>query len=302
MERFLSEFDLLESDVVIKPNWTSADYGFYTDAQALELLLSCVNGRKYVVEGYMFGRTDGSIEINAANGRANWDWLREQDRRFLESTGMGELLAKYDVEYINVTEEWWSGRCVPESQIREIVETRLKPIAHQELYGAIPSKLFALRRLPLVSYSKFKYVVPEVSNFSSFSMKNMFGLIPVPNREHYHGADFDVGLSRSIVDIVSIYKALFTVIGLVEGVYHIPVTRPEGQNKYRMIWTEYDVIENVGLMLGSRDLLTLDAYANQLAGIDPETRAFLRIGEEVFGAWDRGELSHITDEMCELFR
>jgi hypothetical protein len=31
-----------------------------------------------------------------------------------------------------------------------------------------------------------------------------------------------------------------------------------------MIWTECDVIENTGIILGSEDMATLDVYANKL--------------------------------------
>jgi hypothetical protein len=127
-------------------------------------------------------------------------------------------------------------------------------------------------------------------------------LIPVPNREYYHGSDFDMGLSRSIVDIVTIYKALFRVVGICEGIYHIPLTREEGKNKYKMIWTDYDVIENAGLILGSEELVTLEAYINKLIGLDPDKRSILKIGEEVFGKWDRDELKYISEDRCEALR
>ncbi len=302
MAQFLNRIGKFDQGIVIKPNWTSGDYGFYTDAEAMELLLRELSGPIYVVESFMFGRTDGTIEIRPDNGREHWEWLREQDKRFLAESGIGELLERYDAEYINVTEEWWSGRCMPEEEIRSRVESRYAPIRHKELYNGVPRRLYELRHLPFVSYAKFKYNDPDVSNFSSFSMKNVFGMIPVPNREFYHGADQDIGLSRSIIDIVSIYRSLFEMYGIVEGVYKIPVTRKDGENRYEMIWTEYDVIEDAGIIIGSQDLLTLDAYANKLVGIDPDTRAFLRFGSEVFGQWNREELSKITPSMKAIFR
>lgn len=302
MKRFLEKFNFDGQGAIIKPNWTSADYGFHTDSESLELLLSNIKGKKYVIESYMYGRTDGSRKINSANGLENWEWLKEQDERFLEFSGMCKLFEKYDVEYINITEEWWSGRSVEAGEIQKIVEGKYKAIYHRELYGTVPEKLFGLKHLPLISYSKFKYNLPVVSNFSSFSMKNLFGLIPVPNREYYHGSDFDTGLSRSIVDIVTIYKALFRVIGMCEGVYRIPVTREKGSNKYKMLWTEYDLIENSGIILGSEDIVTLDAYANKLAGLNPDARTILKLGEEVFGKWDRDELNYITEEKMKAFK
>lgn len=301
MKAFLGNFNLGTEGVIIKPNWTSGDYGFYTDVESLEPLLAAIEGKKYIVESYMYGRTDGTIKIDGNNGYENWKWLKEQDQMFLEVSGMGELLKKYDVEYINITEEYWSGRIIQGDIIQEIVESQYKPINHKELYGMIPEKLFELRNLPMISYAKIKYNVPTISIFATLSMKNLFGMIPIPNREFYHGSDFDMGLSRSIVDIDTIYKALFKVVGICEGIYHVPVTREEGKNRYKMLWTEYDVIENLGIIFGSEDLVTLDAYLNKLVGIDPEKRSILKIGEEVFGQWDRNELSYITDKIQRLF-
>jgi hypothetical protein len=302
IKAFVEQLDIGEAGAIIKPNWTTWDYGFYSDPETLDAFLNHIPGKKYVIESYMYGRTDQAIPITADNAKANWEYLRQQDAYFLDHTGMGEVLSKHDAEYINITEEWWSNRTVPASEIQEIVEQRYPAIAHQELYGMIPEKLMALRHLPLVSFAKIKYTVPTVANFSTLAMKNMFGLIPVPNREQYHGADFDLGLSRSIVDILTIYAALFKVIGMNEGIYHIPVTREEGKNRYNMLWTEYDVIENAGLILGSSDLVTLDAMTNRMVGIDPETRSILKIGEEVFGQWDRSALNGITNAMYEIFR
>lgn len=302
MKYFISHFDLGTDGVIIKPNWTSGDYGFYTDAESLEPLLAAVEGKKYIVESYMYGRTDGSIKIDGTNGLENWEWLKEQDQKFLKDSGIGALLKKYDVEYINITEEFWSGRVVPRDIIQEIVEGKYKGIHHTELYGMIPKKLFDIRNLPMISYAKIKYNVPTVSIFATLSMKNMFGLIPIPNREFYHGSDFDMGLSRSIVDVDTIYKALFKVIGICEGIFHIPVTREEGKNPYKMLWTDYDVIENLGVIYGSEDLVTLDAYVNKLVGLDPEKRSIFKIGEEVFGTWDREELNYLSLEMQAKFK
>ncbi|SDN57220.1 DUF362 domain-containing protein [Acetanaerobacterium elongatum] len=302
MKAFLENFKLGSEGVIIKPNWTSGDYGFYTDVESLEPLLAAIDGKKYIIESYMYGRTDNTRAINGTNGLENWDWLKEQDEQFLHKSGMAELLKKYDAEYINITEEYWSGRVAKADEIQQLTESKYAPISHKELYGMIPEKLFQLRHLPLISYAKIKYNVPAVSIFASLSMKNMFGTIPIPNREHYHGSDFDTGLSRSIVDILTVYKSLLRVVGICEGLYHIPVTREEGKNRYKMLWTEYDVIENLGLILGSEDLVTLDAYINKLIGLDPEKRSILQMGDEVFGKWDRAELNYISEDRLETFR
>ena len=39
-----------------------------------------------------------------------------------------------------------------------------------------------------------------------------------------------------------------------------------------------------------------------MVGIDPESRSILKIGEEIFGQWDRNELTGITGAMYAVFR
>jgi uncharacterized protein (DUF362 family) len=62
------------------------------------------------------------------------------------------------------------------------------------------------------------------------------------------------------------------------------------------------VIENLGVIFGSEDIVTLDAYVNKLVGLDPDKRSILKIGEEVFGQWDRDELKYIAEDRQESFR
>ena len=119
--RFIEDLNLGSQGVIIKPNWTSPDYGNCTDAKTLGWFLSRIPGRKYVVEGYIWARNDNSRSISVDNVDENRDWIREQDRWFLRTSGIGKLLEKYDAPYINVTEEFWQGRTVPAEEIK--VET-----------------------------------------------------------------------------------------------------------------------------------------------------------------------------------
>ncbi|PYG87950.1 uncharacterized protein DUF362 [Ruminiclostridium sufflavum DSM 19573] len=265
------------------------------------MVLSCIKGEKYIIESYMYGRCDGSIKINSENGREHWDYLKEQDAVYLKKTGLAEVLQKHDAQYINISEEYWSGRCVETEKIKALVEKKFSPLYHQEFYGFIPQRLFEKRHLPMISLAKIKYNVPRVSNFSTLSMKNMFGLIPLPNREKYHGADFEKGLSRSIVNILTVYAAIFKIIGINEGLFQMSVTREPGKNTRKMIWTEYDVIENQGMILGAEDLVTLDGVTNHMIGLDPESRSILKIGEEVFGRWERKEKERIPEAFKQVF-
>jgi len=54
----------------------------------------------------------------------------------------------------------------------------------------------------------------------SASIKNIFGLIPDPNRyEKYHGGDEETLLAGSIIDTHKIYQSLFDMKFVVESVY-----------------------------------------------------------------------------------
>ncbi len=296
--RFIEDLNLGSQGVIIKPNWTSPDYGNCTDAKTLEWFLSRIPGRKYVVEGYIWARNDNSRSISADNVDENRDWIREQDRWFLRTSGIDKLLEKYDTPYINVTEEFWQGRAVPAEEIQAIVEAKYTPIEHRELYGTVPQKLYALRDLPLVSLAKIKYRFSP-SLYATLSMKNLFGLIPDVDRHPYHGDEQDSGLSRSIMDINAIYRALFRVVGINEAIYQGQIMRDGG--RYKCLWAEYDTIEDLGLALGSEDLLTLDAFTNRMVGIDPESLHLLQVGSEVLGAWDREAIAAVPSEMAALF-
>lgn len=52
----------------------------------------------------------------------------------------------------------------------------------------------------LISFAKLKS--------GTWSLKNLFGLIPDPIRSRWHGPDGEL-LGRSIVDIAAVYRALF---------------------------------------------------------------------------------------------
>jgi uncharacterized protein (DUF362 family) len=296
--RFIQDLNLGGQGVIIKPNWTSPDYGNCTDAQTLEWFLSRIPGPKYVIEGYIWARNDNSRSINVDNVDQNRDWIREQDRWFLRTSGIDKVLEKYDAPYINITEEFWQGRTMAAGEIQALVEAKYPPIEHDELYGAIPQKLFALRNLPLVSLAKIKYRFSPTP-YATLSMKNLFGLIPDVDRHPYHGDEQDSGLSRSIVDINTIYRALFRVVGVNEAIHQGQIMRDGGQ--YNCLWAEYDTVENLGLALSSEDLLTLDAFTNRMVGIDPEARHILQIGSQVFGEWDRDVVAAVPSEMSALF-
>ena len=101
---------------IIKVNWFGPEYGYFTDARTLDLVLSSLPpSEKIVVEGHAYGRNDGSREINWRDLNEafdKWEWILQQEAWFLESTGLAEVLKKHGTKYINVTDEVWAGRAV----------------------------------------------------------------------------------------------------------------------------------------------------------------------------------------------
>ncbi|MEW6033128.1 MAG: hypothetical protein AB1645_09690 [Bacillota bacterium] len=255
LERVLEELRLAEvaagqAPIVVKVPWFSPHPANFVGARELDLLLSCLPaGRAVVVEAYSGARNYGGREITPENGRANWEWIREQDKLFREREGINGVLARHGAEYLNVTEEVWQGRVAPAEAVRRLVEKAypagtgavasvgraaggevaggmglgagahaagemVPAVAQEELYGVVPRALFDLRGGVMVSFAKLKT--------GSWSLKNLFGLIPDPIRGRWHGEEGQL-LGRSIIDISAIYRALFRVAGIVEGIYEVPL-------------------------------------------------------------------------------
>lgn len=99
-------------------------------------------GKKIIIESYTKARNDGTKIITFKNAKDNWNWIKAQDQWFLETTGIKEILQKYKVEYVNITEEVWQKRTVSAEVIKNIVENKYLPIVHSEFYSYIPKKLF----------------------------------------------------------------------------------------------------------------------------------------------------------------
>ncbi len=160
-----------------------------------------------------------------------------------------------------------SGRIASPKIVKEVVESKYAPAFTEKLYGFVPEKLFRHRGSSLVSLSKRK-------DYQSFTMKNMFGLVPDPVRAWWHGfkeanayAPKTFRLAQSILDINKVYGALFDLVGVFEA--------PRGD------WSTFT--RDVGV---SRSLAQLDAILNHLSGCDPESAAYISLGNGVFGAFD----------------
>ena len=213
--------------------------------------------------------TDGS--------REHWNEFRREDERFLKSTGIQEVLTSHGAQFLNVTEEVWGGRTADPQLIRSRVEKKYPPIHHEELYSTIPQIFLNLENPLFVNLAKFKIFNLETNQpFYSLSMKNLFGLIPTPSRQIYHGNEYD-GLARSITDMCTVYCALFPTIHLLEAIHR---TLFKGCEEFA------GPVTDLGLLISSDSPAELDAFAVHLAGGDPNERHFLKMGKEVFGTWD----------------
>lgn len=289
---FLAQANLESNLFLVKPNWSSPHYGNYTETQVLELLLSNLPGKKIVVESYAGARNDGSREITPENAKRNWDWIREQDRWFLETTGIDEVLRKYNAEYVNITEEVWQGRAADPEAVASIVQRRYPGVIKlAELYSYVPQRLFELKGSTFINLAKLKSL--------SFSLKNLFGLIPDPWRYRWHGPRGSL-LGQSIVEISAIYRALFDMLGILEGIYRVPFYRDSG--RFETPWGNYDVVENLGVVLMGRELVVLDDVAATMIGTPIRHRSFMRLGRQLFGEWDEEASRNVPVDLVEAFK
>ena len=110
-----------------------------------------------------------------------------------------------------MTEEVWNGRSAEAREVAQLIERRYPCAVHSELYECVPQRLFELRGAPMLNLAKLKVAgAGSDAMFFSLSMKDIFGLIPEPDRSDYHGND-SAGLASSITGMCKIYTALFDI-------------------------------------------------------------------------------------------
>jgi len=284
-------FDFMDSlrlrkPFIVKPNWICRDYGHFTDPQVLEWTLRFLNeqGKVVLVESYS-GRNMMDLPDLKPGLRFSEDEIkhvRKSEEDFLNETGIQKVLDELGIEYVNVAEEVLAKRTVDRETVKECVEKKYPPVLRDELYAFLPTKLYALRRGTFINLAKFKV-------FFTMCTKNMFGLIPehvgYGPRSSYHGKA-DKNLSQNIVDINKIYRSIFNVVGIVEGVDSLTYNAEEETGKYKAIFGyRYDVLENKGLIYYCDDPLWLDAFVHQQCGKAPMKTEHLQRATEVFREW-----------------
>jgi len=265
----IKELDI-KSPVIIKPNW-----GFsvvYTEAEILDWTLTAIDCDAVVVESYGWARCREAVE-NKEYGPFNPEALRESDKWFLRYSGIDKVLKKHEVEYLNVTEEVWANRVVEQDTIRSIVEDSYSPLYNKKMASLIPQRLYDLSDGTLLNLAKLKFMGDDI--IISLTLKNLFGMIPGPDRGEFHG-EMNKEMNPSIVDMNKIYRSLFKTRGVVEGV----LTASRGMT------LEPQVFKNPGVLWTCDDTLELDAVVSAHVGIDPSEVGYLKLAAQNLGDWD----------------
>lgn len=260
----------ITSPVIIKPNW-----GFsvvYTEAEILDWALTAIDCDAIVVESYGWARCREAVE-KKEYGPFNPEALRESDRWFLRYSGIDKVLKKHDVEYLNITEEVWANQVVEQDTIRSIVEDSYSPLYNRKLASLIPQKLYDLSDGTFLNLAKLKFMGDDI--VISLALKNLFGMIPGPDRGPFHG-EMNKEMSPSIVDMNKIYRSLFKMKGVVEGVH----TASRGMT------LEPYIYKSPGVLWTCDDTLELDAVVSAHVGIDPNDVGYLKLAAQNFGGWD----------------
>ncbi|MCX6648766.1 MAG: hypothetical protein NTV61_05195 [Candidatus Bathyarchaeota archaeon] len=302
--RFLKDHLPDSETLIVKADWVGLEEGSTKDVDALRCVIEAAKGRVIVTEGHLLWRKrmlePKGLPFTVDGVERDWDWLLDgegwrwllrnpdwgwfrdgphwgqavkEERLYLGKHGFLDLFAECGVEYVNATDEIWAGRVADPGMVREAVESRYPPAFTAKLYGFVPEKLFRHRDAPLVSLSKRK-------DYQSFTMKNLFGLIPDPVRAWWHGPK-DSRLPGSILDINKVYGALFELVGVFET--------PHGGDSFP---------RDVGV---SRSVAQLDAMLNHVAGYAPEKAAYISSANGMFGAFNDELLREAKSRLGEWF-
>ncbi len=279
----------LKPPVIIKPNWGTINN--YTEARVIDGVLSAINGEAVVAESYGWARAEDAAK-GLGPGSMRKEALRRSDKWFLETSGVGEVLKRHGVEYVNVTEEVWAKRTVAPETI-EALAAKYPPVEFKEFHSQVPTKLFDLRKGTFLSLAKYRLNHDPI--FVSLTLKNLFGMIPGPGRSKYHGEN-DAKLSQGIVDINKVYHSVFTVKGMVDAVHTASIGRtPEEAIKPR-------TAKDRGILLGSENCVKLDAFVATLEGRDPEKIGYMKLASTVFGGWDATDIDAAKRSGVSIFR
>jgi hypothetical protein len=245
--------------VLVKVTWHGYATGTFTDAAALDLLLGALPAPAIVLEGHTSSRNLGGAQFDwETEAKANRAWIRQQEAEFLRRTGIQEVLARHRAEYVNVTEAFWD-----------------EDIEGGDPATFVPRLLLDFRGCPMLSFAKFK-------GATRLGISNMFGLIPPPLRNAWHGPNI-TWFAQACCQVAKTYGALFELSGVVEALYS--AVRWNRQGLYRSRWGNYDLLRDAGYITASRGLVAADILAARLQGKDVHKSAFFDVVRQELG-WD----------------
>lgn len=321
LKRLLKDPWLKTDTIIVKPNWVGKDLATFTDSVTLRMLLEALDGRIIITEGYQIGRStddqDGGMKFTVDGKEVNWRWLmrggwgwlskhpswdwfkeqghwdeiRKRDKQFLDQYGFTDLFNEHGIEYINITEEVWQGRTANPQEIKKAVETRFDPVFTDRLYSYVPQKLYGLRGATFISFAKVKH-------YTTFTIKNLFGMIPDPIRAWWHGPK-NQRFNKSIVDINKIYASLFNLYGICEALRYTARMHPEGE--LGELGFRYNIAKDLGVLAFGRHLGLLDAVLCGLVGFDLDEVSYIKLGEKVFGAYESRHVEEAKAAAADWF-
>jgi hypothetical protein len=275
LARLVRHAGLTADRVFVKVTWHGYATGTFTDAAALDRLLSALPGRAIVLEGHSTGRNLGGAALDwDTDARAHRGWLRDQEAEFLRRTGLHDVIARHRAHYVNITEAYWDGACAPRDQVLGLLAERGVRLSDDELADFVPAIVVEHLGAPFVSFARFK-------GPTRLGISNCFGLLPPPLRSRFHGPTID-HFARVCCDVARLYGALLRPYGLVEALYS--AVRWNRSGLYRSRFGNYDLIANPGLVTLSRGLVAADVLASRLQGQDVRRSAFFAAVFDELGA------------------
>jgi hypothetical protein len=225
-------------------------------------------------EGHTSSRNVGGAEIDwDTDAERHRTWIRQQEVEFLRRTGLSDVIARHEAQYLNVTEAWWDGSCAPAEDVRAALGD--VTLRNPELAGFVPSALMEeLRGTPLISFARFK-------GPTRLGLSNLFGLIPHPLRTAWHGPDI-THFASVCCDLARLYGSFFPLFGLVEA--FDSAVRWDRKGLYRSRWGNYDLVLTDGLFTLSEGLLGADLLASRLQGQDVLRSGFYDVARDQLGS------------------
>lgn len=314
LKHLLKDSSLNTARIIIKPNWVGTEQGLFTDSETLRMVIEALDCEVTLTESYQIHRIPREVACNVkfrlegndqtlrwlqkegwfwVEKNPNWDWFKEKglwseirklDKSFRDENGFTDLLNDYGVHYVNVTEEVWQGRTAPANEVKNLVEDKFGPVYEERMYDFVPEKLYRLREESIfISLAKVK-------NYETFTVKNLFGLIPDPLRAWWHGPK-NQRFDRSVAGITKIYASVFRLFGVCEALSTTAVRDSggefgEGDFRYRLV-------DAPGIVVLGRNLAELDALTCASFNMKLKELSYLKDLEDVLGTYESSQIQDL---------